>query len=88
MTLWNCLKVFFPQLQAFAKEGAQVTATDINGEKLKELDGIQGKIHFCCEAAICWPASAVQPEWLTCLFPVCYIIHSLVMSLCLVALTM
>uniref|UniRef100_A0A3Q1G469 Dehydrogenase/reductase SDR family member 6 n=1 Tax=Acanthochromis polyacanthus TaxID=80966 RepID=A0A3Q1G469_9TELE len=27
---------------AFAKEGAQVTATDINGEKLKELDGIQG----------------------------------------------
>lgn len=30
--------------QAFAKEGAQVTATDINGEKLKELDGIQGKM--------------------------------------------
>uniref|UniRef100_A0A668TKE1 Dehydrogenase/reductase SDR family member 6 n=1 Tax=Oreochromis aureus TaxID=47969 RepID=A0A668TKE1_OREAU len=27
---------------ACAKEGAQVTATDINGEKLKELDGIQG----------------------------------------------
>uniref|UniRef100_A0A672QA40 Dehydrogenase/reductase SDR family member 6 n=1 Tax=Sinocyclocheilus grahami TaxID=75366 RepID=A0A672QA40_SINGR len=27
---------------AFAKEGAQVTATDINGEKLKELDGIPG----------------------------------------------
>ncbi|XP_041838617.1 3-hydroxybutyrate dehydrogenase type 2 isoform X1 [Melanotaenia boesemani] len=27
---------------AFAKEGAQVTATDINGEKLKELDGIEG----------------------------------------------
>ncbi|XP_051559578.1 dehydrogenase/reductase SDR family member 6 [Myxocyprinus asiaticus] len=25
---------------AFAKEGAQVTATDINWEKLKELDGI------------------------------------------------
>lgn len=30
-------------LQAFAKEGARVTATDINGEKLKELDGVQGK---------------------------------------------
>ncbi|KAG7241244.1 hypothetical protein INR49_025762, partial [Caranx melampygus] len=27
---------------AFAKEGAQVTATDINGEKLKELDGVPG----------------------------------------------
>ncbi|KAK6300190.1 hypothetical protein J4Q44_G00282880 [Coregonus suidteri] len=27
---------------AFAKEGAQVTATDINGEKLKELDGHPG----------------------------------------------
>nr|XP_055060783.1 dehydrogenase/reductase SDR family member 6-like isoform X1 [Misgurnus anguillicaudatus] len=27
---------------AFAKEGAQVTATDINAEKLKELDGIPG----------------------------------------------
>uniref|UniRef100_A0A8D0D4B8 Dehydrogenase/reductase SDR family member 6 n=1 Tax=Sander lucioperca TaxID=283035 RepID=A0A8D0D4B8_SANLU len=27
---------------AFAKEGALVTATDINGEKLKELDGIPG----------------------------------------------
>uniref|UniRef100_A0A4W6C136 Dehydrogenase/reductase SDR family member 6 n=1 Tax=Lates calcarifer TaxID=8187 RepID=A0A4W6C136_LATCA len=27
---------------AFVKEGAQVTATDINGEKLKELDGIPG----------------------------------------------
>uniref|UniRef100_A0A8C6T352 Dehydrogenase/reductase SDR family member 6 n=1 Tax=Neogobius melanostomus TaxID=47308 RepID=A0A8C6T352_9GOBI len=27
---------------AFAKEGARVTATDINGEKLKELDGIPG----------------------------------------------
>uniref|UniRef100_A0A3Q3MXG1 Dehydrogenase/reductase SDR family member 6 n=1 Tax=Mastacembelus armatus TaxID=205130 RepID=A0A3Q3MXG1_9TELE len=27
---------------AFAKEGAKVTATDINGEKLKELDGIPG----------------------------------------------
>ncbi|KAF4118498.1 hypothetical protein G5714_000549 [Onychostoma macrolepis] len=27
---------------AFAKEGAQVTATDINGDKLKELDGIPG----------------------------------------------
>ncbi|XP_016090186.1 3-hydroxybutyrate dehydrogenase type 2-like [Sinocyclocheilus grahami] len=27
---------------AFAKKGAQVTATDINGEKLKELDGIEG----------------------------------------------
>uniref|UniRef100_A0A4W4GPH6 Dehydrogenase/reductase SDR family member 6 n=1 Tax=Electrophorus electricus TaxID=8005 RepID=A0A4W4GPH6_ELEEL len=27
---------------AFAREGAQVTATDINGEKLKELDGIPG----------------------------------------------
>lgn len=29
-------------VQAFAKEGAQVTATDINGEKLKELEGIEG----------------------------------------------
>uniref|UniRef100_A0A673NFE3 Dehydrogenase/reductase SDR family member 6 n=1 Tax=Sinocyclocheilus rhinocerous TaxID=307959 RepID=A0A673NFE3_9TELE len=29
---------------AFAKEGAQVTATDINGEKLKELDGIKTKV--------------------------------------------
>ncbi|XP_041944453.1 3-hydroxybutyrate dehydrogenase type 2 [Alosa sapidissima] len=27
---------------AFAKEGAQVVATDINGEKLKELDGVSG----------------------------------------------
>ncbi|XP_010897401.1 3-hydroxybutyrate dehydrogenase type 2 [Esox lucius] len=27
---------------AFAKEGAQVTATDINAEKLKELDGLPG----------------------------------------------
>uniref|UniRef100_A0A3Q2Z9A5 Dehydrogenase/reductase SDR family member 6 n=1 Tax=Kryptolebias marmoratus TaxID=37003 RepID=A0A3Q2Z9A5_KRYMA len=27
---------------AFAKEGARVTATDINGEKLKELDGVKG----------------------------------------------
>uniref|UniRef100_A0A3B4EN80 Dehydrogenase/reductase SDR family member 6 n=1 Tax=Pygocentrus nattereri TaxID=42514 RepID=A0A3B4EN80_PYGNA len=27
---------------AFAKEGAQVTATDINAEKLKELDGTPG----------------------------------------------
>lgn len=27
---------------AFAKEGARVTATDINGEKLKELEGIAG----------------------------------------------
>lgn len=33
----------FDNLQAFAKEGAQVTATDINGEKLKELDGVQGE---------------------------------------------
>uniref|UniRef100_A0A672QL94 Dehydrogenase/reductase SDR family member 6 n=1 Tax=Sinocyclocheilus grahami TaxID=75366 RepID=A0A672QL94_SINGR len=29
---------------AFAKKGAQVTATDINGEKLKELDGIKTKV--------------------------------------------
>uniref|UniRef100_A0A671KFJ9 Dehydrogenase/reductase SDR family member 6 n=1 Tax=Sinocyclocheilus anshuiensis TaxID=1608454 RepID=A0A671KFJ9_9TELE len=29
---------------AFAKEGAQVTATDINGEKFKELDGIKTKV--------------------------------------------
>lgn len=28
--------------EAFAKEGADVFATDINGEKLKELDGVQG----------------------------------------------
>uniref|UniRef100_A0A3P9NWH8 Dehydrogenase/reductase SDR family member 6 n=1 Tax=Poecilia reticulata TaxID=8081 RepID=A0A3P9NWH8_POERE len=27
---------------AFAKEGARVTATDINGEKLKELDAFEG----------------------------------------------
>uniref|UniRef100_H2LNT0 Dehydrogenase/reductase SDR family member 6 n=1 Tax=Oryzias latipes TaxID=8090 RepID=H2LNT0_ORYLA len=27
---------------AFANEGAQVTATDINGEKLKKLEGIRG----------------------------------------------
>ncbi|XP_076871614.1 dehydrogenase/reductase SDR family member 6 isoform X1 [Brachyhypopomus gauderio] len=27
---------------AFAREGAQVTATDINGDKLKDLDGIPG----------------------------------------------
>lgn len=27
---------------AFAKEGAQVVATDINGDKLKELDGVPG----------------------------------------------
>ncbi|XP_062376856.1 dehydrogenase/reductase SDR family member 6 [Sardina pilchardus] len=27
---------------AFAKEGAQVVATDINGDKLKELDGVSG----------------------------------------------
>uniref|UniRef100_A0A3B3IE98 Dehydrogenase/reductase SDR family member 6 n=1 Tax=Oryzias latipes TaxID=8090 RepID=A0A3B3IE98_ORYLA len=26
---------------AFANEGAQVTATDINGEKLKKLEGIR-----------------------------------------------
>lgn len=30
------------RLQAFAKEGAQVTATDINGEKLEELSGVPG----------------------------------------------
>ncbi|KAG7274499.1 hypothetical protein CRUP_025692 [Coryphaenoides rupestris] len=27
---------------AFAREGARVTATDINAEKLKELDGVEG----------------------------------------------
>lgn len=33
-------------IQAFAKEGAQVTATDINGEKLKELDSIPGDSQY------------------------------------------
>ncbi|KAK2817067.1 hypothetical protein Q5P01_025258 [Channa striata] len=33
---------------AFAKEGAKVTATDINADKLKELDGTPGKINTCC----------------------------------------
>eukprot|EP00112_Aurelia_sp_Birch-Aquarium-sp1_P022989 Seg668.8 transcript_id=Seg668.8/GoldUCD/mRNA.D3Y31 product="3-hydroxybutyrate dehydrogenase type 2" protein_id=Seg668.8/GoldUCD/D3Y31 len=28
--------------EAFAKEGAQVIATDVNGDKLKELDGVAG----------------------------------------------
>lgn len=40
-------------LQAFAKEGAQVTATDINPEKLKELDAIPGLV-FVDFAATCW----------------------------------
>lgn len=38
--------------QAFAKEGAQVIATDINEEKLKELNGVPGTVLFivasCC----------------------------------------
>uniref|UniRef100_A0A3B4WMC6 Dehydrogenase/reductase SDR family member 6 n=1 Tax=Seriola lalandi dorsalis TaxID=1841481 RepID=A0A3B4WMC6_SERLL len=51
---------------AFAKEGAQVTATDINGEKLRELDGTPGKIHLCWSAAaICWTTSVMQPRWLS-----------------------
>ena len=29
--------------EAFAKEGAEVIATDVNGDKLKELDGVAGK---------------------------------------------
>lgn len=36
----------YAPIQAFAKEGAQVTATDINGEKLKELDGIPGDSQY------------------------------------------
>lgn len=49
-------------LQAFAKQGARVTATDINGEKLKELDGVHGKIRRCWpEAAICWTTREMQP---------------------------
>lgn len=40
-------------LQAFAKEGAQVTATDINREKLQELDSIQG-LKFVDFVATCW----------------------------------
>lgn len=40
-------------LQAFAKEGAKVTATDINGEKLQELDSVQGL--KCVDfVATCW----------------------------------
>ena len=30
--------------EAFAKEGARVIATDLNGEKLKELSGISGAV--------------------------------------------
>ncbi|XP_023274227.1 3-hydroxybutyrate dehydrogenase type 2 [Seriola lalandi dorsalis] len=33
---------------AFAKEGAQVTATDINGEKLRELDGTPDELFVMC----------------------------------------
>lgn len=40
-------------LQAFAKEGAQVTATDINREKLQELDSVQG-LRFVDFVATCW----------------------------------
>lgn len=39
------------RFQAFAKEGAQVVATDINEEKLKELNGVPGMVPFivvCC----------------------------------------
>jgi hypothetical protein len=38
-------------LQAFAKEGAKVTATDINGEKLRELDSIAGTACQICSGA-------------------------------------
>ena len=37
------------RLQAFAKEG--VTATDINGEKLRELDSIEGTASQICSGA-------------------------------------
>lgn len=54
------------QPQAFAKEGAQVTATDINGEKLKELDGVPGTAPFCWSAAaICWTSRVMQPGRVT-----------------------
>ena len=39
------------RLQAFAKEGAKVTATDINGEKLRELDSIEGTACQICSGA-------------------------------------
>ena len=32
--------------EAFAKDGAKVIATDMNGEKLKELDAVEGKKRF------------------------------------------
>ena len=32
--------------EAFAKEGAKVIATDINGEKLKEISNVQGTVLF------------------------------------------
>ena len=35
--------ILFLFIQAFAKEGAHVMATDINGEKLKELDSYPSK---------------------------------------------
>lgn len=40
-----------------------MTATDINGEKLKELDGVPGEKQFCWSAsAICWATRGCSRE--------------------------
>ena len=42
--------------EAFAKEGARVIATDINGEKLKELSSYSGGENCACDIARYFPS--------------------------------